>query len=687
MIKKLLLLALCQLMTLHLMAYHFEHNGVYYSYGYGDDECWVDRNPDDPYAGKITIPSTVTYEGKTLRVVSILGSAFYGCEHLTAITLTPGLETINAQAFMGCTALKSVVVPEGVRILGGYCFADCTALETASLPGSLGEKLYTNTFSGCSSLKEVSLGEGITCLPNNMFQNCSSLSSVNIPSTVEVMYDYAFENCTALESLTLPAGLKQCGKIGNSPLLTTLELPAGLEYFGGCPGTGVTRMHLPAGITKLPEFCFSACTKLTTVTAESPLTSIGGGAFGGCESLESLPSLTDVTEVGISAFWCCKKLRSLLFSDKLNTISLPCSFVSGTMNGCESLETVNLGNNVKEIPIACFQGCTSLKEFNAPAKCTKIQCFAFEGCKSLRSVTLPERMESFGGNGGEDFYHKGYVFSQCYALESIRIPEGIDTLWYATLNNCKSLKEVQLPSKLRVIDCYGLTNCPLTKLDLPASLRRIDYQAIECPNLEELVIPAGVTHLGSEENRAWMSCENLKRLIFEDSPKALEHFEPMHCDNLEYLYIGRDLTTAEEWADQNIGFSWYELKELRIGDHVTDLRILYPNNCINLTNITCSAINPPLIKKFNPNTYQSVSPLIDSRALEAYQQADGWKGFFSFTTQDDLNGIEDVLASDSAGTRTEVYDLRGTRISGNLKSLPKGVYILRQGGKSRKISL
>jgi hypothetical protein len=54
------------------------------------------------YSGDVTIPETVTYNGKPYAVTSIGGMAFYGCSGLTSITIPNSVTSIGDFAFSGC---------------------------------------------------------------------------------------------------------------------------------------------------------------------------------------------------------------------------------------------------------------------------------------------------------------------------------------------------------------------------------------------------------------------------------------------------------------------------------------------------------------------------------------------------------------------------------------------------------
>ncbi len=109
--KVFLIQLLLSLYAIEALAYHFEVDGIYYNYDYWGGavtDVYVTYNQEDPYVGKVTIPSKVTYydavyeENVTYNVTKIGLNAFKDCVHLTSITLSEGLKTIEAGAFTFC---------------------------------------------------------------------------------------------------------------------------------------------------------------------------------------------------------------------------------------------------------------------------------------------------------------------------------------------------------------------------------------------------------------------------------------------------------------------------------------------------------------------------------------------------------------------------------------------------------
>lgn len=85
--------------------------GALYYNAISDTEAQVTfAESNSEYSGDITIPSTVTLDGKTCKVTSVNASAFSGCTQLTSIDIPTSITAIGGSAFAGCTSLKTLKV-------------------------------------------------------------------------------------------------------------------------------------------------------------------------------------------------------------------------------------------------------------------------------------------------------------------------------------------------------------------------------------------------------------------------------------------------------------------------------------------------------------------------------------------------------------------------------------------------
>ena len=272
--SKLLALTLALMASVSSFAYDempdFQVDGLYYNFLEGDNvEVTHPYRPEMPTEGtsttatqdlyddyaeltELTIPSTISYEGKVYNVIRIGYAAFDQC-NLTYVDIPSSIKTIGVGAFSNCTSLTSITLKEGLEHIEWNAFEDCRSLENITFPNSLktvgsyafsftawynnqpnggvyaGNVFYkykgdipentsfvikegTVSISPDAFIKEnrrIDYGLVAVAIPNSVeiigkyaFSQCRALRSVNIPSRVTTIESYAFSYCKSLTSVT-----------------------------------------------------------------------------------------------------------------------------------------------------------------------------------------------------------------------------------------------------------------------------------------------------------------------------------------------------------------------------------------------------------------------------------------------------------------------------------------------------
>lgn len=197
--KKLILLLVLLLPALLGRAYDFKVNGIYYNYNANNQTAIVtydgtgsNGDNSDPYryTGKVVIPSTVTYNGRTLTVASLSRDAFYNCKQLTEVVMPNTIQEIGNDCFYDCTSLAKADLPESIETIREGAFSN-TIITSVILPEKL-KYLAQQAFYNCNSLTTVT----IKCTPTNnswysgikgAFYKCSNINEIIIESNVNTI--------------------------------------------------------------------------------------------------------------------------------------------------------------------------------------------------------------------------------------------------------------------------------------------------------------------------------------------------------------------------------------------------------------------------------------------------------------------------------------------------------------------
>lgn len=221
-----------------------------------------------------------------------------------------------------------------------------------------------------------------------------------------------------------------------------------------------------------------------------PVTEMRGDIFWG-KSIKSikLPSTlteisnaalreTDISEIVIpasvkiiqgAAFYGCKNLKKVVFeSDKIDELH-------GCFQNCTSLQSIKLPRYVGLTSYEMFSGCTNLTSVTLPENLTEIKDGTFENCTKLTTINIPASVTKVGSHV---FSHSGVV-----SLDLSHVLE----IGEFTFNNCKSLKNLKLNSKLKddfLMEIYpDMMTCP--------------YMQVKWEN-NQYVYPAGLEFVKTE---------------------------------------------------------------------------------------------------------------------------------------------------------------------------------------------
>lgn len=222
------------------------------NYSLSSSSATVDESPSA--SGAVTIPASVTYEGKTYEVSAIGEEAFKGCSGVTSVTIAEGVSAIRSGAFSGCTGLTSVSIPTSVTSISNSVFASCTSLASVTLP------------------------EGLTSLGNYVFSNCTSLTSLSIPSTLKSMGNNSITSCKALTNITVAEGSTYFALSDGGLYELTDGAKTKLVF---CLPSTEGDFVIADGVAEIAPNAFSATTKVTSVFVPESVKEIGESAFKG----------------------------------------------------------------------------------------------------------------------------------------------------------------------------------------------------------------------------------------------------------------------------------------------------------------------------------------------------------------------------------------------------------------------
>ena len=300
----------------------------------GDDYYF---NPSDPYADFVS-PFSYTKMKYIIipeGLIHLKNGSFAGCVDLISIELPKTLQTIGESVFRGCIKLASIVLPKSLVSIGEDAFLDCLALTSINMGDTEITTIPRFAFCGCSKLVSITLPKNLESIGDDAFGFCRSITTIGVsavengdgpcdecismilPGSLRIIGEYAFASCSYLETISLPLSLNG------------IRIEIGRGAFEDC--VSLTRVDLgKTSITVIPDYAFSGCEELNTVTLPNTLTHIGYRAFNH-NNLTSISLPASLEFLGKEVFCHCTNLRTIDMSKtQITTIIHEHAFVGCT---------------------------------------------------------------------------------------------------------------------------------------------------------------------------------------------------------------------------------------------------------------------------------------------------------------------------------------------------------------------
>lgn len=206
-----------------------------------------------------------------------------------------------------------------------------------------------------------------------------------------------------------------------------VEMPHYIIPFDGVYGERKYEIVLAEGITELPElFEHESRQNIISLTTPIVITSIGNTALKGLTGLTTFKHKNNLVSVGVNAFArtkisefdfsYIKNLGGLAFAETelSGDIKLPMvETIGASVFYGTNVETITIGNNLKELSDAAFAECASLNTVSiSGGTYTTLGSQTFSGCTLLQTVTVRGNyLTTIGEN----------TFASCENLKTLNI--------------------------------------------------------------------------------------------------------------------------------------------------------------------------------------------------------------------------------------------------------------------------
>jgi hypothetical protein len=575
------------------------------------------------------------------------GAPFNGCTSVTTLSIGANVTSIPSYAFKGCTGLRTVnfdatnctsfgtqngisnntsittiYIGSGVTNIPSSAFSGCSGLTAVyyrgnirqwceitfnSQPLNYAHSLYinnslvtnlvipntiteikANAFNGASCLTSITIPESVTSIGNSAFWGCSGLSEITIPSSVTNIGANAFYNCRGLGNVTIPNSVNSIGS-------NAFYFVTNIIYYGTATGSPWGALSVNGyyedGLfytSMAKDTLVSAIRTITSANIPNSVIDIRPNALCDCDDMVLLTIGSSVENIGVSAFKNCTGLTIVNFN-ATNCTSMG-NIDLGTDNtvfsGCTSLSTLNIGNNVTNIPDYSFCRCRALTSISIPNSVISIGENAFDGCSGLTGdLTIPNYVTSIGAS----------AFSGCSGLTSVTIGNSVTSIGNYAFN-CSGLTMVNYTGTIaqwcEIVfgNSYAnplypghnlyINNSLVTNLVISEPVTEIkEYSFNGARGLRTVTIGNSVTSIGFD---AFMECSGLTSVSIGNSVEVIGQEAFRLCSGLASVNLGNSVATI----DQNAFEGCSGLTTVTIPESVTSIGREAFKGCSSLVEIT-----------------------------------------------------------------------------------------------------
>ncbi|MBR2302374.1 MAG: leucine-rich repeat protein [Clostridia bacterium] len=566
-------------------------------------------------------------------------------DQLVTSFVVPESMTVVPSVFREYGYLTSVVLHDKVTKIGDRAFKDCKNLKTINLTDSVIE-IGASAFER-SGLAQITGHQNVKIIGESAFNSCSYMTQFDVPANCESIGANAFAECSALETVTFgfQSKLKSIGNMA----------------FFGC--TSIEQLALPDSVTSIGELAF-AFAQLTNFVVGKNVTELGWNVLMGCQKVESI-KIEKVSNFSFLPYFFNEDNPSLT------------SFIVDNIDDYAQVGFSNEFAHVFKGGAKLYVGDKQVTQLVLSEGITKIAPYAFSFLE-FGDVCIPSSVKTIGEGAfmqqenstalkkisfaqGSRLETIGVMAFANSNIESIVLPDGLQTIENRAFYGLTQLKQIKIPSSLKTILSEVFDKCAEgIRVDIDSL---DDYMNIEINKPEKSLFNNAelyhngqlVTSVNIDKQTVYPWFSGIKSIVevtFGQNVKTIGACSFVGC-SIENLYIPANVTDVQQNA-------FADCTKLKIADFADDcnLKSLYgvfagctalesveiPNGTVNIDRITFGCTNlKQLIIPASVISFAEVATGCTSLQSVVFEDGSKVTGLYSNPFKDCINLTHVVL--------------------------------------------
>lgn len=553
-------------------------------------------------------------------VKEISNDAFIECDNLSMVILPDSLEKIGKRAFYGCDKLSKINFPDNLETIDEYALAYCGVLgEELVFPSKL-KLISQSAFFYDRGIKKITFDNSPCSISIYAFQDCS-MSTIEFGNSIKRIDGGAFYSCDYITSVNLPASLEyiEGWAFGDCQLLEAINVDSENTTYKSVDGVLFTYnldsvIAYPSG--KKGEFHIG----------EDFDSDINSSVFHQINTDKFVVDSENKKYCSVDGVIYSKDKTELIVAPRnITSIVAPSELTSIRQNSLEqlyNLESIDLSSTkITNLPYRCFADDNKLNSVVLPNTLETIDGYSFNYCTSLKTIELPSSLIRISY----------YAFMYCSALEALEIPSSVTEIQYYAFYYCTSLKNMVIPDTVTNLGTNGLfSECSsLESVTLPKSLSGNLSSSLfyNCSSLKSFNIPSGINCI---DYSAFYNCSSLESIELPSNLTNIGQQAFRGCSSLESIELPNSLIWVESWA---------------FADCTSLESITFPSSLQNIYDsvfYNCTSLKTVYYPSTNINSYSTSQLFYNCTSLESVTLPNNipWLGWGMFYNCEKLKTID-----------------------------------------------